>query len=288
MKILIADTLAQRVVDTLIKQGHQVKMDPTITEDSLANEITDYNILIVRSKVVNAHAIENARALSLIIRAGAGVNTIDVNAASNHGVLVTNTPGQNNDAVAELAFGHIIACDRCIPQNTMHIKNGEWRKKLFLNSTGLRDRTLGLVGCGNISHSMIHIAKGFNMNVAVYSIPFSPEEAKSLGVQYCGTLEELAKIADVVSVHVPYMKETHHLINKQFFDAMKKKAIFINTSRGEIVDTVAMIEAIKEKGIKVGLDVYENEPAGSFGTFQNNQIAEVVTSATCFLSLIHI
>ncbi|EAX98686.1 D-isomer specific 2-hydroxyacid dehydrogenase, putative [Trichomonas vaginalis G3] len=284
VKILIADSLSPKAVEMLKAAGHEVRMDPSITQASLANEISDYNVLIVRSKVVNAAAIEAAKGLNLIIRAGAGVNTIDVNAASAKGVLVCNTPGMNNDAVAELAFGHIVCCDRCITTNTAHLRNGEWRKKLFLTCEGLRDRTLGIVGRGNIAKSMIRIAKGFMMNVVVWSRRFTPEEAKELGVEYAASLTELAAKSDVVSVHVAFNKtETFHLIGKEFFDAMKKKAIFINTSRGEVVDTQAMLAAIKERGLKVGVDVFEGEPAGSMGDFPHKEVAEAVVSATCHI-----
>lgn len=283
-KILIADSLSPKAVEMLKAAGHEVVMNPAITEASLADEIKDYNVLIVRSKKVNKAAIEAAKGLSLIIRAGAGVNTIDVAAASEKGVFVCNTPGMNNDAVAELAFGHIICCDRCITTNTQHLRNGEWRKKLFLGSEGLRGRTLGLVGRGNIAKSMIRIAKGIDMNVVCWSRRFSPEEAKELGVEYAANLNELAEKSDVVSVHVAFNKtETFHLIGKEFFDHMKKGAIFVNTSRGEIVDTEAMVAAIDEKKLKVGVDVFEGEPAAGIAEFPMKDLANKITSATCHI-----
>ena len=284
VKILIADSLSPKAVEMLKSSGHEVRMDPAITEAGLAKEITDYSILIVRSKKVNAEAINAAKCLSLIIRAGAGVNTIDVEAASAKGVLVCNTPGMNNDAVAELAFGHIVACDRHITTNTEHLRKGEWRKKLFLECEGLRDRTLGLIGRGNIAQSMIRIAKGFQMNVVVWSRRFSPEEAKEMGVEYAATLDELAARSDVVSVHVAYnKKDTHHLINNQFFNAMKPGSIFVNTSRGEVVNTEAMRAAIKDKKIKVGLDVFENEPTAAMGEFPFADLAKECVSVTCHI-----
>lgn len=283
-KILIADALSQKAVDNLKAAGHEVLMKPDITEQTMAEEIKDYNVLIVRSTKVNATAIAAAKGLSLIIRAGAGVNTIDVNAASEKGIFVCNTPGMNNDAVAELAFGHIIACDRCITTNTQHLRNGEWRKKLFLKCEGLRDRTLGLVGRGNIAKSMIRIAKGMLMNIIVYSRSFTDLEAKELGVERATSIEEIAEKSDVVSVHIAYNKtETHHIIGKSFFDKMKKGAIFVNTSRGEIVDTEAMRAAIKEKGLKVGVDVFEGEPAAGLADFPMKDLAAEVTSCTCHI-----
>jgi len=283
-KVLIADQCDQKTVRLLKESGYEVRMDPSITEATLATEIKDYNILIVRSKKVNRAAIEAANALSIIVRAGAGVNTIDVNAAAEKGIYVCNTPGCNNDAVAELAMGHIIACDRQICANTAHLRAGEWRKKLFLTCEGLRDHTLGIIGRGNIAKSLINIAKGMHMKIIVWSRSFSPEEAKALGVEYAATPLDVAKVADAVSVHISYNKEqTHHFINAEFFNAMKDGAIFVNTSRGEVVDTAAMLEAIKNKKLKVGLDVYEGEPAASMGEFPHKDLANAVCSCTCHI-----
>jgi len=284
VKVLIADSLEKKAVDLLQAAGYEVKMDPSITEASLAEAIKGYNVLIVRSKKVNKAAIDAADSLSLIVRAGAGVNTIDVAAAAEKGVYVCNTPGMNSDAVAELAFGHILACDRQIPQNTQHLRAGEWRKKLFLTCTGLKGRTLGIIGAGNIGRCMMNIAKGFGMNVIAWSRSFTPEQAKALGVDFAPTPLDVAKVADAVSVHLAFVKgQTNHFINKEFFDAMKPGAIFVNTSRGDIVDTEAMRAAIKEKKLKVGIDVYEGEPTASMGDFPYKDLANEVSSCTCHI-----
>lgn len=283
-KILIADALSPKAVKMLEEAGHTVRMDASITEKSLADNIKDYNVLIVRSKKVNRAAIEAANALSLIIRSGAGVNTIDVEAASEKGIFVCNTPGMNNDAVAELAFGHIVACDRQICTNTAYLRDGKWCKKLFLECEGLRDRTLGIVGRGNIAKSLIRIAKGVGMNILMYSRSFSAAEAKAMGVDYAPTILDVAKNSDVVSVHIAYNKtQTHHIINAEFLNAMKEGAIFVNTSRGEIVDTEALVNAIKTKKLKVGLDVFEGEPAASMGDFANTELAGLISSGTCHI-----
>ena len=281
VKILIADALDKKVVDTLLEAGYEVHMDPSITPDSLAKEIKDYNVLIVRSKAVNRAAIEAASSLSIIVRAGAGYNTIDVDAASEKGIFVCNTPGCNSEAVAELALGHIIACDRQICANTRFLQNGQWRKKLFLESEGLQDRYLGVIGCGNIGRIMIRFGKSLKMKIIVYSLNFRPEDAKALGVDYAATIHDVAKVADVITVHVAYFKDVnHHFLNAEFFNNMKDGAIFVNTSRGEIVDTAALLDAIKTKKIKVGLDVYEDEPSSSMGDFPHTELANAVCSCT--------
>lgn len=283
MKILIADSLSNEVVKTLKNDGNSVKMDPSITEKTLPNEISDYDILIVRSTKVTAETINNAKKLSLIVRAGAGVNTIDINACSKKGIYVTNTPGCNADAVAELTIGQIIACDRQIVQNSINLRNGEWTKKKFLNSQGLKGRTLGLLGAGNVAQRVMKIAHAIGMNIIVWSYFFDDDDARRLGVTRVLDKMDIAKNADVISVHIPYSKETHHSISKEFFDAMKPGAIFINTARGEIVDSKALADAIKEKGIKAGLDVFENEPTTGMAEFNQPEYAKILSSSTCHI-----
>lgn len=284
VKILLADALSPAVVKKLEAAGHEVRMDPSISDKTLPEHIGDYNVLVVRSTKVTKEAIDASKGLILIVRAGAGVNTIDVAACSAKGVYVCNTPGKNNDAVAELALGHIIACDRRLVANTNFLRNGQWEKKQFLKCEGLRDHKLGIVGRGNIAKSLIGMAKGLGMQIILWSRRLTEEEAEELGVTRVATLKELAQQADVVSVHIAYNKaETHHIINKEFFDAMKKGAIFVNTSRGEVVDTAAMTAAIKEKGILVGLDVYENEPTVAQGPFEQKELAAVIQSGSAHI-----
>jgi len=284
--LLIADSLDKKAVDLLKAEGYDVRMDPKITEESLAQEIVDANVLIVRSKKVNAAAIDAAKSLGCIIRAGAGYNTIDYVHAAEKGIFVCNTPGMNNDAVAELAFGHILACDRCITTNTQHLRNAEWRKALFLKCEGLRHRKLGIIGRGNIAKSVCRIAKGFEMDIIMYSPHLTPAEAKEMGVEYAASINDVAAVSDAVTVHIAYNKnENFHLFGADFFSHMKNGAIFVNTSRGEVVDTEAMLNAIKEKNLKVGVDVYEGEPAKSNCELPEKltELAKQVTSCTCHI-----
>ena len=283
MKILIADSLSNDVVKTLKADGNIVKMDPSITEKTLPEEIQDYDILIVRSTKVTAETIKKAKNLSLIVRAGAGVNTIDIKACSNKGIYVSNTPGCNADAVAELTIGQIIACDRQIVQNSINLRSGKWTKKKFLNSDGLKGRTLGLLGAGNVAQRVMKIAQAIGMKVICWSYFFDDDDARRLGVTRVLDKMDIARNADVISIHIPYMKETHHSISKEFFDAMKPGAIFINTARGEIVDSQALAEAIKEKRIKAGLDVFENEPSTGMADFDQAEYAKILASSTCHI-----
>ena len=277
MKVLIADKLSDNVIDELKKLGADVTMDPGLSADDLPGTVKDAEVLIVRSTKVTAATIKAAPALSLIIRAGAGVNTIDLACASENGIYVANCPGKNTDAVAEVAIGHLIACDRRIVNACCDLRNGEWKKKEYQKSFGLKGRTLGIIGLGSIGKATAKRAIGLEMKVIAWSRSLTPETAEEMGIEYCASPLEVAKQADAVSVHLAAKPETAHLINKEIFDAMKDGCIFVNTSRGEVVDTTALKEAIKSKGIRAGLDVFENEPAGGVADFPDTELASMVS-----------
>ena len=164
MKILVADKLSPRALSSLEKTGADISSNPDLTADELAGAIGDAKILIVRSTKVLAATIDAGKNLELIIRAGAGVNTIDIEAASNKGIYVANCPGKNSDAVAELALGHIIACDRRIVDATIDLRKGEWKKKEYQKAAGLKGRTLGIIGLGSIGRALAKLAQGLGMN----------------------------------------------------------------------------------------------------------------------------
>lgn len=276
MKVLIADKLAASSIKQLEALGCEVTSNPDLNAETLPAAIADFDVLIVRSTKVSAAAIEASTGLSLIVRAGAGVNTIDLAAASQRGIHVTNCPGKNTEAVAELAIGLLIAADRRIPQAGADLAQHAWKKGEYGKARGLKGRTLGVIGLGNIARAVIARALGLEMNIVAWSRSLTPETAEALGVAYAATPLEVAKQADAVSVHVAYAKATtHHLIDEQFLAAMKKGAILINTSRGEVLDTAALKAAIREKGLRVGLDVFENEPKGSTDTFADSELAQL-------------
>jgi D-3-phosphoglycerate dehydrogenase len=269
MKVLVGDKFEQSGLDGLKALGVDVQYSPDLSDATLEQALkeTGADVLVVRSTKVTEPMMDSSK-LGVIIRAGAGYNTIDVAAASNRGILVTNCPGKNSQAVAELAFGLILALDRHIPDNVAELRSGKWNKKRFSKAKGLYGRTLGIVGMGTIGQEMIPRAKAFGMNVVAFSRWITPEIAAALGIGRAATLEELAAMSDVVSVHVSLTPETKNSLGDKFFTAMKQGAYFINTSRGEVVDQVSLIKAIEEKGILAGLDVFADEPTGAEGEYQ--------------------
>ena len=277
MKILIADKLSPKAIAALEKIGADITSSPNLKAEELSEAIGNANILIVRSTKVFAETIETGKSLELIIRAGAGVNNIDLEKASSSGVYVANCPGKNSDAVAELALGHIIACDRRIVDASLDLRSGNWKKKAYQNAAGLKGRTLGIIGLGSIGRALAKLAKGLDMRVIAWSRSLTPDKADKLDLVYCESIDEVAANADVISVHLAVTPDTKHLLNTKFFNKMKDEAIFVNTSRGEIVDTAALHKAIDEKALRVGLDVFENEPGSGLAEFDQTDLAGSIT-----------
>jgi len=277
MKVLIVDKLSPETVTSLKKLGVQVEVRSDLNAENLPGALGDVNVLVVRSTKVTAAAVQAAPQLSLIIRAGAGVDTIDLAAASSRGIYVANCPGKNTAAVAELAIGLLVAADRRIVDATIALRNGAWRKKEFGKARGLAGRTLGLLGFGAIGKAVAQRAAGLEMRVIAWSRSLTPAAAEALGVGYAASPEALAAAADAVSVHLALAPETKHLVGKAFFDAMKPGAVLINTSRGPLVDTAALRAAIAAKGLRVGLDVFEGEPAGGEADWTDKELASLVT-----------
>lgn len=270
MKVLIADKFEKSGQEGLAEIGCEVSFQPDLKDDALTQAITDFmpDALIVRSTKVT-EAMMDAGALKLIVRAGAGYNTIDVAAASNRGIYISNCPGKNSIAVAELAFGLLLALDRRIADNVIELRQGKWNKKEYSKARGIYGLTLGLIGVGQIGKEMIPRAKGFGMNVVAWSKSLSPDKADELGVEYKTSPLAVAAASDVVSVHVALKPETKGFLSNDFFNSLPDGAFFINTSRGEIVDQNALIEAMKTKGIRAGLDVFADEPTSATGEFTN-------------------
>lgn len=268
MKVLVADKFEKSGIEGLLGLGADVLYEPDLKDEALEKAIgeSDAQVLIVRSTKVTA-AMVSAGRLELIVRAGAGYNTIDVQAAAAAGVNVANCPGKNSVAVAELAFGLMIACDRHIPDNVAALRKGQWNKKAFSKARGLAGRTLGLVGLGNIGQEMVARARAFKMHVAACSRWLTPDLAEEVGVTFASDVDELAAISDFVSVHVALTPQTKGMVGKGFFEALRPGSVFINTSRAEVVDQMAMEAALKEKQIMVGLDVFEGEPSGGDGEY---------------------
>ena len=267
MKILIADKFPAHWMDVLSKAGHQVILDPALDENTLPAAIKDLEILIVRSTKVPAAVIDAAASLKLIIRAGAGTNTIDVKHAAEKGVAVCNCPGTNSIAVAELAMGLLLSLDRRIYHNTRDLRAGVWNKSEYGKAKGIFGRTLGIIGLGHIGREVAKRAEAFGMKIVAYD-PFASDDifAAVHAARYAD-IYTLAADCDAVTVHLPETPDTKGIFNKKFFDAMKPGAIFINAARGGLVVTKDLVEAVKNKAIKAGLDVYENEPKAADKTF---------------------
>jgi D-3-phosphoglycerate dehydrogenase / 2-oxoglutarate reductase len=271
MRVLIADKFEQSGQDGLEAAGCEFSYQPDVKDEALVEAIRSYapDVLVVRGTKVTEPMLD-AGALKLIVRAGAGYNTIDVAAASRRGVYVSNCPGRNSVAVAELALALILALDRRIADNVIQLREGRWNKKEFSKARGLLGRTLGLVGTGQIGREVITRARAFGLNVIAWSRSLTDESAAELGVERREHLSDVARDSDIVSVHVALTPETRGLIGADFFGAMKDGAYFVNTARGEVVDQDALRRALREKGIRAGLDVFANEPTVAAGEFADD------------------
>lgn len=286
MKVLIADKFERSGIEGLKAAGCEVVSNPELSDDSLRAAIaeTGADVLVVRSTRVTEAMLDAGR-LSLVVRAGAGYNTIDVAAASRRGIYVSNCPGRNAIAVAELAFALILALDRRVPDNVSDLRAGRWNKKEYAKAGGLYGRTLGLLGIGSIGREMIVRAAGFGLNVVLWSRRFDGErralseaEIKELDlgaaagrirIELAPRPENVAEVADILSVHLALSAETRGLVNAALLNRMKPGAIFVNTSRGELVDESALADAVRTRGLRVGLDVFANEPSAAAGPFNN-------------------
>lgn len=275
MKILIADKFEQSGRDGLQALGCEISFQPDLKDEALVEAIATEkpDVLVVRGTKVTEPMLA-AGPIKLVVRAGAGYNTIDVAAASRRGIYVSNCPGKNSIAVAELAFALILALDRRIVDNVVTLRRGEWNKKEFSKARGLFGRTLGLIGLGKIGQEMIPRAQAFGMPVIAWSRSLTPLRAAELGIEYRDTPQAVAAEADVVSVHLALNNETRNAIDAEFFNSMRAGAYFINTARGEVVDQHALVDAMRTRGIRAGLDVYAVEPTSAVAEFKDEVVKE--------------
>jgi D-3-phosphoglycerate dehydrogenase / 2-oxoglutarate reductase len=282
MKVLIADQFEQSGIDAIAAAGCEVIYDPSLADQQLADALTvsQPDVLVVRSTKVTEPMLANT-SLSLIVRAGAGVNTIDVNAASRRGIYVSNCPGKNSIAVAELTFALILALDRRIAENVNDLRAGKWNKKEYSKARGLFGRTLGILGYGNIGREVSRRALAFGMQVVVWSRRF--EESSHAGsripdpgsriadpdVTVVHSPEDVAAQADILSVHLALAGDTRHLVSVPILNRLKPGSYFVNTSRAEVVDHAALADVVRNRGIHAALDVFVQEPASSTGEFSD-------------------
>jgi D-3-phosphoglycerate dehydrogenase len=269
MKVLVADKFESFGIDELKKMGCEVTSNPELKDAALVQALKDLKpaVLIVRSTKVNADMIGATNALKVILRAGSGVNTIDVKAATAKGVRVANCPGLNSTAVAELTIGLMLALDRRIPDNVVELRAGTWNKKEYGKARGLKGRTLGVLGMGQIGRLVARRALAFEMSILYHDVVAAEEFDRMPNVKRV-SMEELLKQADIVTLHVPALPETKNLMNEQRLGLMQKHAFLINTCRGDVVDEPALLKALKEKKIAAAAaDVYASEPANAKDTY---------------------
>ena len=269
MKILVCDKLEEKVIDKFEELGEitNISESKTKNEDLISN-IVDTEIVVIRSGTkINKDILENANNLKIIARCGVGVDNVDVEEATNKKIYVTNSPNANIISVAELTIGLIISAARKIHISNNSLKDKKWDRNKFLG-TELYQKQLGLVGFGKAAKEVAKRLSAFGMNIVFYDpyVDSSTIEAKKVD------LDELLKTSDVISIHVVKTEETTNLINNEKLNLIKKGGILVNTSRGGIVDEVALFQRSSDDVIFAGLDVFSKEPPDINKTFSTSNI----------------
>jgi D-3-phosphoglycerate dehydrogenase len=262
MRLLIADKLHARAVAELRTLPVEVIYDPEVTKESLEHKISGVGILVVRSTEVTAEAIDKARQLHLIVRAGAEYNTIDVHAASRRGIYVANCPGRNAAAVAELVFGLLLGVDRRIPDAVASLRAGKWERTKFGGAEGIHGKTLGIAGFGAIGREVAVRARAFGLHIVAWSRSLTAGKAADLGVAFAGSIEELAARSQILSLHLALNDRTRGIVGAKILEALPPRAILINTARADLIDHAALRQAVQKHKLRVGLDVFPDEPKG--------------------------
>ena len=282
MKVLVADAFEKSGLEGLRSAGCDVLYQPDLSDEALARHLVSSGaeVLVVRSTRVTGPMLD-AGELSLVVRAGAGVNTIDVGAAARRGIYVSNCPGRNAVAVAELAIGLLLALDRRIPDNVADLRAGRWNKKEYANARGLYGRTLGLLGFGSIGQEVARRARALGMDVLTWSPRFVREGAaalsalpRDLDVAVLNSPEDVAERSDALSVHLALTPETESFVGAAILGRLKPGALFVNTARAELVDEAALAQAIETRGVRAAADVFRGEPAEGTAEFSPAFAAE--------------
>src|SRR5699024_10989362 len=260
--ILVTDPLNTDGLTPLLDDDRfELTIETDLTNEALMNKIEHYDALLVRSQTqVTKELIEKGKQLKIIGRAGVGVDNIDLNTATEHGIIVVNAPGGNTNSAAEHTIAMMLSLARLIPQAHLSLQQKEWKRSEFIG-VEVKNKTLGIIGFGNVGAEVAHRAKGQRMSVIV-SDPFLTEErAEKYGVK-TGSIDEILASADFLTVHTPLIPATKHLLNRDAFQKAKPGMRIINCARGGIIDEKALYDAIQD-GIVSGaaLDVFEEEPA---------------------------
>ena len=262
--VLICDQVNPKLNEILEKNGLQITYEPEITPDQIAEKIGTYEVVVVRSRTkITKDLIQRADKCKIIARVGVGLDNIDQEAAKEKNIRVINAVEGAMNAVAELVVGLMLSLAREIPRADREVRNGNWIKKELMG-TELRGKYLGIVGLGNIGKRLGRLAKSFNMNIIGFDVlPIDEEFSKEVGLMKAD-LGTLLASADYVSLHVPLLDSTKHMINAEKISTMKNTARIINTSRGGVIDEDALYDALKNGNLGgAALDVFEIEPATS-------------------------
>jgi D-3-phosphoglycerate dehydrogenase len=269
MKVLVADRLVEESLDEMRTLGVAVDYQPDIPPEDLPAALHGVNVLVVRGTEVSKRALEAGESLNLIIRAGAGTTNIDVRTASDRGVYVAICPGKNASAVAELTLTLIGSLDRRVPDAVASLRAGKWEKEEFAKARGLRGRRIGIAGLGHVGREVLRLAHAYGMEAVAYSRSLTSSRASELGVARASSLEDLARRVDVFTVHLDLNERTRGSVDRRVFEALPDEAMFINTARSEVVDYDALLQAIPKKRLRVGLDVFPEEPLKRNGNFEH-------------------
>ncbi len=269
MRVLVADRLSEGALDEMRTLGVEVEYAPDTQPEQLPRALEGVGVLIVRGTEVSGAAIESAEALTLIIRAGAGVSNIDVHTASERGVYVANCPGKNSSAVAELTFTLIGCLDRRVPDAVDSLRAGRWEKHEYAQAIGLRGRRLGIAGLGHVGRAVARMAVAYGLEPRAWSRSLTVARAADLGIARAGSLEELASLSDIFTVHLELADRTRGIISRRVLEALPDGAMFINTARSELCDYDALCELAPKKNLRVGLDVLPGEPETREGSYDH-------------------
>ncbi|MBT3312879.1 MAG: phosphoglycerate dehydrogenase [Desulfobacterales bacterium] len=273
MKVLISDNLGEIGVKMFQEEeGIDVDVNTGLPPEELKKIIGEYDALVIRSATkVTEELLEAASNLKVVGRAGIGLDNVDIAAATKHGVAVMNTPGGNTVTTAEHAVAMMMALTRNIPQGTSSLKEERWDKKK-LQGREVYNKTYGVIGFGNIGSIAADRARGLKMRVIVYDPVVTAEHIEKLGFE-CVTIEELYKQADYITIHVPKIKQTIGMINKDAFSQMKDGVMLINCARGGIINEADLYDAVKSGKVSgAALDVFETEPPGDSPLFELDNI----------------
>jgi D-3-phosphoglycerate dehydrogenase len=269
MRVLVADRLSESSLDEMRTLGVEVSYEPGLAGEELCRHLPGINVLVVRGTQVDKAAFDAGSALNLVIRAGAGVKNIDVATASERGIYVANCPGKNASAVAELAFTLIGCLDRRVPDGVMSLRAGRWEKDEFARAVGLRGRSLGILGLGHVGRAVLRIAQAYELECHAFSRTLTNAKASELGVRRAASPAELAKVSDILTVHLELTERTRGIVDRKVLSNLKQGAFFVNTARPELVDYDALLELIPQKQLRVGLDVLPGEPDTRSSTYRH-------------------